>query len=115
MKTSLHILLLGLALSTPAALAGAEVAAVEADELRTTLTPIGAERAGNAAGTIPPWTGGITRPPADYEPGQRHPDPFPDDRPLFGIGNGVLTRAFSTPPLPSSTTRAVVAFSITVS
>ena len=24
------------------------------------LTPVGAERAGNAAGTIPPWTGGIT-------------------------------------------------------
>ena len=23
------------------------------------LTPVGAERAGNAAGTIPPWTGGL--------------------------------------------------------
>ena len=29
-----------------------------ADE--SALTPIGAERAGNASGTIPPWTGGIT-------------------------------------------------------
>ena len=33
------------------------------------LTPVGAERAGNEAGTIPPWTGGITQPPASYRPG----------------------------------------------
>jgi hypothetical protein len=29
-----------------------------AESLGTTLTPVGAERAGNADGTIPPWTGG---------------------------------------------------------
>jgi hypothetical protein len=85
MRSRLQIVLLGLALSAPAALAVAEVGAAEAEKLRTTLTPIGAERAGNAAGTIPPWTGGITQPPEGYKPGQRHPDPFPDDRPLFTI------------------------------
>ena len=49
------------------------------------LTPVGAERAGNADGTIPAWDGGITSPPAGYSPGDHHPDPFPDDEPLFTI------------------------------
>jgi hypothetical protein len=49
------------------------------------LTPLGAERAGNAAGTIPPWTGGITQPPPDYRPGYHETNPFPDDAPLFRI------------------------------
>jgi hypothetical protein len=49
------------------------------------LTPIGAEQAGNAAGTIPPWTGGITEVPAGYRPGVFHPDPYPEDPVLFNI------------------------------
>jgi len=49
------------------------------------LTPLGAVKAGNAAGTIPPWTGGITKPPAGYEPGMHHPDPFAEDKVLFTI------------------------------
>jgi hypothetical protein len=36
----------------------AAVTTPSADLLGTALTPVGAERAGNAAGTIPPWTGG---------------------------------------------------------
>jgi hypothetical protein len=51
------------------------------------LTPMGSERAGNAAGTIPEWTGGITTPPAGYSPGDHHPDPFADDQPLMRIDN----------------------------
>ena len=47
--------------------------------------PLGAPMAGNADGTIPAWTGGITEPPAGYEPGMFHPDPFADDRILFTI------------------------------
>ena len=40
-------------------LAASQVSAASpTDALGTTLTPSGAERAGNAAGTIPPWTGG---------------------------------------------------------
>ncbi len=38
--------------------AQAAPAATRADALGTTLTPLGAERAGNEAGTIPAWTGG---------------------------------------------------------
>ncbi|MGH7290528.1 MAG: hypothetical protein ACREJT_04915 [Myxococcota bacterium] len=41
----------------------------EAARLDADLTPMGAERAGNAAGTIPAWTGGITAPPSGFVPG----------------------------------------------
>ncbi len=51
----------------------------------TPLTPTGAERAGNKDGTIPEWTGGITAPPAGYKVGDHHPDPFPNEKPLFTI------------------------------
>ena len=36
----------------------AAVTAQQAQELGGTLTPVGAERAGNANGTIPAWSGG---------------------------------------------------------
>jgi hypothetical protein len=49
------------------------------------LTPLGAEQAGNAAGTIPAWDGGLTKPPAGYVPGKFYVDPFADDKPLFTI------------------------------
>jgi len=65
--------------------ARAEVSEEEAAKLRRELTPIGALRAGNAEGTIPAWTGGIVEPPAGFELGDRHPDPYADDRPLFTI------------------------------
>ena len=51
----------------------------------TPLTPVGATRAGNAAGTIPEWTGGITSPPANFKPGGAWVDPYPDDKELFTI------------------------------
>lgn len=59
--------------------------AVDPDRLGKDLTPLGGEMAGNADGSIPAWTGGITTPPAGYKPGDHHPDPFADDRPLFTI------------------------------
>ncbi|MBD3868575.1 MAG: DUF1329 domain-containing protein [Acidobacteria bacterium] len=49
------------------------------------LTPLGAEKAGNADGTIPEWTGGLTSPPAGYTPGMHHPDPYAADKVLFTI------------------------------
>ena len=49
------------------------------------LTPVGAERAGNAEGTIPEWTGGVTEPPPGWEPGMKRPDLFADDPILFTI------------------------------
>ncbi|MEL7045943.1 MAG: DUF1329 domain-containing protein, partial [Pseudomonadota bacterium] len=49
------------------------------------LTPVGAERAGNADGTIPPWEGGVSEYPAGYSVGDRLLDPYADDQPLFTI------------------------------
>ena len=71
--------------------ANAAMAKVSADEAKklgitgTPLTPLGAERAGNADGSIPAWTGGITQPPAGYKVGLHHPDPFAADKPVFTI------------------------------
>jgi len=70
-------------LATGQAFAGAKPDQVH--RLSEDLTPMGSERAGNADGTIPPWTGGITEPPANYKPGDHHENPFPDDKPLFRI------------------------------
>jgi hypothetical protein len=77
--------LLALAALLAAAPASAKVAAEEAAQLKAELTPTGAERAGNADGSIPAWTGGLSTPPACYKAGQRYCDPFPDDKPLFTI------------------------------
>ncbi len=77
-----------LALALPALLGSALVAAVspeEAARLDKDLTPVGAERAGNAAGTIPAWTGGIAEAPAGYTPGMHHPDPFAADQVLYTV------------------------------
>src|SRR5436189_3536040 len=65
--------------------ASAELSAADLGKLGTTLTPMGAEKAGNAAGTIPAWDGGITKPVAGYEVGKHYPDPYASDKPLFTI------------------------------
>lgn len=57
----------------------------EAQLLKTTLTPMGAEKSGNSAGTIPAWTGGDTTVPPGYVSGHARPDPFANERPLFAI------------------------------
>ncbi|HWY63733.1 MAG TPA: DUF1329 domain-containing protein [Rhizomicrobium sp.] len=64
--------------------ASALVSGQEAAELKSRLTPMGAERAGNADGTIPAWTGGMTSAPG-YVSGAPRPDPFAHDKPLFSI------------------------------
>ena len=85
MRTLTRITVLAaLGLMTQGALA--ELTQAQADSLGgDELTPMGAERAGNAAGTIPAWTGGITELPAGYVEGQPLVDPFPDDQPQFTI------------------------------
>jgi hypothetical protein len=65
--------------------ARAAVSEGEAAKLGQSLTPLGGEKAANADGTIPAWTGGITTPPAGYKPGDHHPDPFAGDQPLYTI------------------------------
>jgi len=58
----------------------AAVSPQQAARLGKDLTPMGAQRAGNAAGTIPPWTGGISEPLRQYTKGDFHPDPYGKDR-----------------------------------
>ncbi len=72
---------------TISAVAHAELSAADVAKLGTTLTPMGAEKAANAAGTIPAWDGGITKVPAGlgFKPGGTYPDPFASDKPLFTI------------------------------
>jgi hypothetical protein len=64
----------------------AKISADEAATLKTSLTPIGAQRAGNDDGSIPAWDGGLKTPPQCYQgKGSRLCDPFGDDKPLFTI------------------------------
>ncbi|NDY91800.1 DUF1329 domain-containing protein [Ideonella sp. TBM-1] len=78
----------GLLLLAGALCAGPALCAVSAEEaaaLRTTLTPMGAERAGNKDGTIPAWNGVYSQMPAGYRSGQRKADPFAQERPVYTI------------------------------
>jgi hypothetical protein len=78
---------LGLVAVPVAVVVWAEATPEEIARLGKDLTPLGAEKAGNADGTIPEWDGGISEPPAgvNYTEGMHHPDPFPDEKPLFTI------------------------------
>ncbi|MBE0363894.1 hypothetical protein PULV_a1410 [Pseudoalteromonas ulvae UL12] len=57
----------------------------EAARLGADLTPLGAEKAGNADGSIPVWDGGLVKSPDNYQVGMHHPDPFADDKVEFTI------------------------------
>ncbi|MBD9562226.1 DUF1329 domain-containing protein [Pseudomonas sp. PDM09] len=66
--------------------ASAAVSADEAALLGAKLTTWGAEKAGNADGTIPAYNGGMTKPPANYVQGSgKWVDPFADEKPQFTI------------------------------
>jgi hypothetical protein len=72
-------------LATAGLHAAAAVSADEAAKLKTTLTPVGAERAANKDGSIPAWDGGVTKAPAGYKAGDPRPDPFAADKPVLTI------------------------------
>ena len=59
--------------------------------LGTKLTPLGAERAGNADGSIPPWTGGMTGPALAPDVPVVHKI-FADERPLYEVNQGNLAQ-----------------------
>jgi len=63
----------------------AEVSATEAAKLGKSLTPMGAEQAGNASKSIGPWEGGLSKPLAGFKDGGHYPDPYASDKPLFRI------------------------------
>ncbi|MTV37005.1 DUF1329 domain-containing protein [Duganella radicis] len=81
-RAAMSSLALGLVFS------GAAIAAVsneEAAKLKTELTPMGAEKAGNKAGTIPAWDGGLTKAPTGYKEGDTRADPYAAEKPLVSI------------------------------
>jgi len=72
-----------------ASVAWGGVSPQEAARLGADLTPLGGEKAGNADGSIPAWTGGL-KSAADagfpgYHAGDHYPDPYASDKPLFII------------------------------
>ncbi|TLG89030.1 DUF1329 domain-containing protein, partial [Pseudomonas edaphica] len=63
----------------------AAVSPEEAARLGTTLTPLGAEKAGNAEGSIPAWTGGLPKTAGAVDSAGFLADPFANERVLFTI------------------------------
>ncbi|MGB4076013.1 DUF1329 domain-containing protein [Pseudomonas sp.] len=78
-----------LAASLTLAVSGHVLAAVSVDEaakLGSNLTPVGAEMAANADGSIPAYTGGLTTAPAGFKAGDSmRPDPYAGEKPLLVI------------------------------
>ena len=75
--------------------AGSAHAAVSADQaaqLGASLTPIGAEKAGNADGTIPAWDGGLTQVQPGFKTGGAYPDPYASEKPKFTISKANLAQ-----------------------
>ncbi|WP_448680846.1 DUF1329 domain-containing protein [Pseudomonas nicosulfuronedens] len=73
-----------LALSLLATSALAAISPQEADKLGTFLTPMGAQKEGNADGSIPAWTGGLKPGAAPVQNGFLG-DPYADEKPQFII------------------------------
>ncbi len=84
------ILMLCLFLSSGAL---AKVSFVEAEQLGKSLTPMGAEKAGNKSGSIPAWGRGITQVNTGFEKGRFHPDPFSKDE-IQAVINSENWKAF---------------------
>jgi hypothetical protein len=85
-----------LAIAGAASAASAAVTAQQAARLGADLTPMGAEKAGNAAGTIPAWDGGITSAAKAGAPGFKsgghHPDPYANEKPLYKVDSTNMAR-----------------------
>ncbi len=87
-KKNLKTGALTLSLLASALLANSAIAAVSAEEaakLGASLTPVGAEQAGNAAGTIPAWTGGLPTDAASITADGFASDPYAGEKPKFVI------------------------------
>lgn len=73
-------------LASLAAGAQAQVTPDEAKQLGSTLTQVGAVKAGNKEGTIPAYTGGLTKAPPGFKAGSGvWADPFKDEAPILRI------------------------------
>ncbi|MCY1408042.1 hypothetical protein D9M71_233590 [compost metagenome] len=85
MKTTTILKSSVIALSLLATSVMAAVSPDEAAKLGTSLTPLGGEKAGNADGSIPAWTGGLKPGAAPVDANGFLGDPFASDKPLFTI------------------------------
>ncbi|UTW12375.1 DUF1329 domain-containing protein [Marinobacterium rhizophilum] len=85
---SLTAMLLSCALTSAAQ---AELSPQDLAKLGTSLTLVGAEKAGNADGSIPAYSGGLTTAPADFKAGDHlRPNPFAGEKPTLIINNANL-------------------------
>ncbi|MCY1332548.1 hypothetical protein D9M69_182420 [compost metagenome] len=86
MQTTQRLLQTGaLSLSLLASAVMAAAPAEQVAKLGTTLTPVGAEKAGNADGSIPEWTGGLPANAGSVDAKGFLADPFAGEQPLFTI------------------------------
>ncbi|WP_397448640.1 DUF1329 domain-containing protein [Pseudomonas sp. NA-150] len=85
MKTITMLRTSALALSLLATSVIAAVSPQEAAQLGTTLTPLGAQKEGNADGSIPAWTGGLKPDAAPLDANGFLGNPFASEKPLFVI------------------------------
>ncbi|EPA96029.1 DUF1329 domain-containing protein [Pseudomonas sp. G5(2012)] len=85
MKASKIITCAGLALSLLASGVMAAVSEQEAAQLGTSLTPLGAQKEGNADKSIPAWDGGLKPGAAPVDAKGFLGDPFKNEKPLFTI------------------------------
>ena len=84
-KHRLNVLFALVLLGGFASLSLAAVSPEEAARLGQDLTPLGGEKAGNSAGTIPAWTGGFNKPIPGEILGGKRLDPFKDEMPLYSV------------------------------
>jgi hypothetical protein len=92
-----HVRRLGLAVILGiVTVTAAAVTAQQAAKLGGELTPMGAEKAANAAGTIPAWSGGLTSAAEagapGFKPGGHHPDPYAGDKLLYKVDATNMSR-----------------------
>ena len=85
----MHQTLSRIAITVALAAVGTAYAGPSAEQIKqlgATLTPWGAEIAGNKDGTYPAYTGGMTKPPAGFDGAAGiWVDPYPDDKPVLKI------------------------------
>lgn len=65
--------------------AQAKLSSEEVARLGRDLTPTGAEKAGNASGSIPAWTGGLSQIPAGFNAKAGYINPFANEQPLYTV------------------------------
>lgn len=83
-KTTL-LLSSGFAISLFAVNVHAQVSAEQASQLGNSLTPVGAEKAANAEGSIPAWNGGLPTNAGSVDAKGFLANPFASEAPLFTI------------------------------